>query len=324
MGAYPIGAYLPVTTQEMLAGVYRFPAIACRGRSVVTNATPVAPYRGAGRPEATALVERAMDMLAAELGMDPVEVRRRNLIPPDAFPFTTASGTTYDVGAYEAALDEALRVVGLRGAARRAGRAPCARRSPDAGDRPVHLRRDHVVLLEGVRLGRRWTPTASVTVLTGHVAARAGPRDRVRADRVLGDGRPAWSPCAVDPLRHGPRAARRRHVGVAVAAGGWLRRLRARRGREREGADRSRPICWRWTPGTWRRCRRADRGARRARALRHVGGARRGRGRRRPAARGHGAGPGVRGDVPRARFDVPVRHPRRRRGGGHADGRGRG
>lgn len=112
MGAYPIGAFLPVTTQEMLAGVYRFPAIACSGRSVVTNATPVAPYRGAGRPEATALVERAMDLLAAELGMDPAEVRRVNLVPPDAFPYTTASGTTYDVGAYEATLDEALRVAG--------------------------------------------------------------------------------------------------------------------------------------------------------------------------------------------------------------------
>ena len=112
MGAYPIGAYLPVTTQEMLAGVYTIPRIAFRGRSVVTNATPVAPYRGAGRPEATALVERAIDLLAAELGMDPVEVRRKNLIPSGAFPYTTASGTTYDVGDYERALDEALRIAG--------------------------------------------------------------------------------------------------------------------------------------------------------------------------------------------------------------------
>jgi Aerobic-type carbon monoxide dehydrogenase, large subunit CoxL/CutL homologs len=112
MGAYPIGAFLPTTTQEMLSGVYRFPAIACRGRSVVTNATPIAPYRGAGRPEATALVERAMDMLAAELAMDPAELRRMNLIPPDAFPFTTVSGATYDVGDYETALDEALRLAG--------------------------------------------------------------------------------------------------------------------------------------------------------------------------------------------------------------------
>ena len=112
MGAYPIGAFMPTTTADMLAGVYRIPRISYRGRSVVTNATPVAPYRGAGRPEATALVERAIDLVAGELGMDPVEVRRRNLIPAEAFPFTTAVGTTYDTGDYERALNEALRLVG--------------------------------------------------------------------------------------------------------------------------------------------------------------------------------------------------------------------
>jgi carbon-monoxide dehydrogenase large subunit len=112
MGAYPTATYLPPTTQMMLSGVYRIPRIACRGRSVVTNTTPVAPYRGAGRPEATALLERSMDLLAAELEMDPAEIRRRNLIPPDAFPYDTAVGTTYDVGDYERALDEALRLSG--------------------------------------------------------------------------------------------------------------------------------------------------------------------------------------------------------------------
>jgi aerobic carbon-monoxide dehydrogenase large subunit len=112
MGAYPIGAFMPGTTQEMLSGAYRIPRIVSSGRSVVTNTTPVAPYRGAGRPEATALVERAMDLLADELGMDPVELRRKNLIRPNEFPFTTVTGATYDSGNYEAPLDEALRLVG--------------------------------------------------------------------------------------------------------------------------------------------------------------------------------------------------------------------
>ncbi len=112
LGAYPIAAYLPPTTQMMLSGVYRIPRIASRGRSVVTPTTPVAPYRGAGRPEATALLERAMDMLAVELGLDPVELRRKNLIPADAFPLETAAGTTYDTGDYEHALDEVLRLSG--------------------------------------------------------------------------------------------------------------------------------------------------------------------------------------------------------------------
>jgi aerobic carbon-monoxide dehydrogenase large subunit len=111
MGAYPIAAFLPTTTQEMLGGVYAIRRIACRGRAVVTNTTPVGPYRGAGRPEAAALIERAIDLVAAELGMDPVDVRRRNLIPPDAFPYETASGTVYDVGDYERSLDRALALV---------------------------------------------------------------------------------------------------------------------------------------------------------------------------------------------------------------------
>jgi carbon-monoxide dehydrogenase large subunit len=112
LGAYPISAYLAPTTRMMLSGVYRVPAIASRGRSVVTNATPVAPYRGAGRPEATALLERAMDVLAAALGMDPAEVRRRNLVPSEDFPHETAVGTTYDSGDYARALDRVLRASG--------------------------------------------------------------------------------------------------------------------------------------------------------------------------------------------------------------------
>ena len=113
MGAYPIGAFLPTTTQEMLSGVYTIRGIACRGRSVVTNATPVAPYRGAGRPEATALIERAIDLVAAELEMDPVVVRRKNMIAPDVFPYETPSGTVYDIGDYERSLDLALELADI-------------------------------------------------------------------------------------------------------------------------------------------------------------------------------------------------------------------
>jgi aerobic carbon-monoxide dehydrogenase large subunit len=112
MGAYPLAAFMPTTTGEMLGGVYRIPKIAYRGCSVVTNGPPVGSYRGAGRPEAAACVERAVDMVAAALGMDPVQVRRKNLIPPGAFPYTTAVGTTYDSGDYEASLDRALELVG--------------------------------------------------------------------------------------------------------------------------------------------------------------------------------------------------------------------
>jgi carbon-monoxide dehydrogenase large subunit len=104
-----MGAILaPFMTRPMASGVYAIPAIECRTTSVVTNTTPTVAYRGAGRPEATAAIERAMDLFAAEIGMDPAEVRRINLIPKFDEPHTTVIGQTYDVGDYESALDKAL------------------------------------------------------------------------------------------------------------------------------------------------------------------------------------------------------------------------
>src|SRR3712207_176050 len=99
-------------TRTMLTGVYDIPKAGFNSRSVVTNTTPTVAYRGAGRPEATAAVERAMDLFAAEIGMDPAEVRRKNLIPADAFPHTTPTGATYDVGDYERSLDLVLEAAG--------------------------------------------------------------------------------------------------------------------------------------------------------------------------------------------------------------------
>ncbi|HVF32486.1 MAG TPA: xanthine dehydrogenase family protein molybdopterin-binding subunit [Acidimicrobiales bacterium] len=108
-GAYPrMGAVLPFMTRTMLTGVYAIPDAEFAATSVVTNTTPTVAYRGAGRPEAAAAVERAVDLFAAEIGMDPAEVRRRNFIGADEFPYKTRMGTTYDSGDYAGALDLAL------------------------------------------------------------------------------------------------------------------------------------------------------------------------------------------------------------------------
>ena len=112
-GAYPVlGAFLPNLTALMASGVYAIPRIEFEGRSVVTNTTPISAFRGAGRPEASQAIERALDAFAAELELDPVEVRRRNFIPADAFPHTTVTHAAYDSGDYEGALDLVLRSAG--------------------------------------------------------------------------------------------------------------------------------------------------------------------------------------------------------------------
>jgi carbon-monoxide dehydrogenase large subunit len=112
-GAYPGDAVLmPFLTGQMASGVYRIPRVDFAYRAVVTNTTPIGAYRGAGRPEATALVERAMDQLAARLDLDPAELRRRNFIPPEDFPHQTVAGARYDSGEYARALDRALEAAG--------------------------------------------------------------------------------------------------------------------------------------------------------------------------------------------------------------------
>jgi aerobic carbon-monoxide dehydrogenase large subunit len=102
-------ALIATLTPIVLPGPYRIPSIGFELVGVFTNKTPVGAYRGAGRPEATFLVERIMDTVAHELGLDPAEVRRKNYIPPEAFPYKTPLGTPYDSGNYEPALDKLLQ-----------------------------------------------------------------------------------------------------------------------------------------------------------------------------------------------------------------------
>ena len=112
-GAYPrTGGFLPGLTCLMAPGVYDIPVVQAGYRVVVSNATPVHAYRGAGRPEATAAVERAVDLFAAAVGMDPAEVRRRNVVGPDKFPFETKTGALYDSGRYAEVLDKVLAAAG--------------------------------------------------------------------------------------------------------------------------------------------------------------------------------------------------------------------
>ncbi|MEY4223141.1 MAG: hypothetical protein RIS33_75, partial [Actinomycetota bacterium] len=114
LGAYgdPTGLGLAVLTTWMAAGAYRIPKVSTSFRTVVTNTTPVAAYRGAGRPEAAYSIERIVDQVARQTGLDPAVVRQRNFIPPSAFPYETHNeAVVYDSADFPAALAECLRIV---------------------------------------------------------------------------------------------------------------------------------------------------------------------------------------------------------------------
>jgi carbon-monoxide dehydrogenase large subunit len=112
IGAYPVFTFIPDLTLMMGIGVYKIANVDLQSTCVFTNSTSVAAYRGAGRPEAAYYLERLIDVIAAELGRAPEEVRRKNFIPPSAFPYAAPTGQNYDSGEYDRALTKALDRVG--------------------------------------------------------------------------------------------------------------------------------------------------------------------------------------------------------------------
>ncbi len=180
MGAY-LSTFAPCVPTylyaTLLAGVYTTPVIYCEVKAVFTNTVPVDAYRGAGRPEATFLLERLMDVAARETGIDRVELRRRNFIPNDAFPYQTPVALQYDSGNYHATLDEALKAADWAGFEAR--RAESAKRGKLRGIgcstylEACGIAPSAVVGSLGARAGLyevgtiRVHPTGSVTVLTG-------------------------------------------------------------------------------------------------------------------------------------------------------------
>jgi aerobic carbon-monoxide dehydrogenase large subunit len=176
-GAYPrFAAFLPSRARQLASGAYAIPRVEAGGRSLVTTTVPVGPYRGAGRPEATMAIERAVDLFAAEVGMDPAELRRRNLVAGDAFPWTTATGTVYDSGDYRRALELALEVGGYAGA-----RAEQASRRAAGGPRQLGVGLSSYVEVSGGGPGGEYgavevTPAGGALVRTGSSASGQGHR----------------------------------------------------------------------------------------------------------------------------------------------------
>ena len=180
MGAY-LSTFAPCVPTylyaTLLAGVYTTPQIYCEVQAVVTNTVPVDAYRGAGRPEATYLLERLIDRAARETGLEQVEIRRRNFIPSDAFPYQTPVALQYDSGDYTATLDQAMTAARIDGFAKR--KADAEKRGKRRGlgystyIEACGIAPSAVVGSLGARAGLfesaevRVHPTGSVTVFTG-------------------------------------------------------------------------------------------------------------------------------------------------------------
>jgi carbon-monoxide dehydrogenase large subunit len=193
MGAYCGRGVIPFSTSRtMSTGVYSIPRISLHSLGVVTNATPTGPYRGAGRPEATALLERAIDLLATELGIDTVELRRRNLIAANAFPYLAPSGACYDSGDYPRALERATELAGYD-----ALRSEQAERRSSGAVRQIGIGISCFVEISGTgsEYGAvRLEPDGNVVVVTGSsphgqghettLAQLAADRFRVRVNDV--------------------------------------------------------------------------------------------------------------------------------------------
>ncbi|MEN9937111.1 MAG: hypothetical protein RLZZ387_3690 [Chloroflexota bacterium] len=224
LGAYPVAAGIPNLTGAMAVGTYAIPAVDFEVTAVFTNTTPVAAYRGAGRPEAAYYLERLMDAVAREMGLDPVEVRRRNFIPPEAFPYKTPVGTLYDTGEYDKALTKALEVSGYETL-----RAEQARRRA-AGDTTL-MGIGIACYVEMCGFGPyesahvRVEPSGTVTVMTGispHGQGNATTFAQIVADQLGADFDQIvvkWGDTATTPMGNGTMGSR----SLAVGGGALVR-----------------------------------------------------------------------------------------------------
>jgi carbon-monoxide dehydrogenase large subunit len=211
-------------TSVVLPGPYRTPAIRFELQGVFTTKTPVGAYRGAGRPEATYLMERIVDLVADRLQLDPADVRRRNFIPPEAFPYTTPLGESYDSGAYAPALDRLLALADY--AALRREQA-AARQDPHRPLIGIGLS----AYLEICAFGPwesatvRVEPGGAVTVLAGtapHGQGHTTPFKQIVADQLgvpLDDIRVRFNDTATVPTGTGTFGSRSAAVGGSAVLG---------------------------------------------------------------------------------------------------------
>ena len=165
MGSHVFGAAMvvPLFAIRLSPGVYQIPAVHAVARAVLTNAIPIAPYRGAGRPEATYLIEQLMDRAARVIGVDPIEIRRRNFIPASAMPHKVQTGITYDSGDFVHVMDECLKLADWDGFAKRAAET---KKSGKLRGRGIAYFLEEAAVFND-RMVLRFDPSGTLTILAG-------------------------------------------------------------------------------------------------------------------------------------------------------------
>jgi aerobic carbon-monoxide dehydrogenase large subunit len=165
MGSHVFGASMvvPLFAMRLAPGVYQIPAVHCVGKAVFTNTIPLAPYRGAGRPEATYLIEQLLDRAANVIGIDPIEIRRRNFIPSSAMPHKIQTGITYDSGDFVHVMDECLKVADWDGFAKRSAES---KKNGKLRGRGIGYFLEEAAVFND-RMVLRFDPSGMLTILAG-------------------------------------------------------------------------------------------------------------------------------------------------------------
>ena len=165
MGSHVFGAAMvvPLFAMRLAPGVYQVPAVHAVARAVFTNVIPTAPYRGAGRPEATFLIEQLLDRAARVVGIDPIEIRRRNFIPAAAMPHKIGTGITYDSGDFVHVMDECLKLADWNGFAKRASESKKAGKLRGRG---IGYFLEEAAVFND-RMVLRFDPSGMLTILAG-------------------------------------------------------------------------------------------------------------------------------------------------------------
>jgi carbon-monoxide dehydrogenase large subunit len=165
MGSHVFGASMvvPLFALRLAPGVYQIPAVHAFGKAVLTNTIPLAPYRGAGRPEATYLIEQLLDRAARVIGIDPIEIRRRNFIPAAAMPHKIGTGITYDSGDFVHVMDECLKLADWNGFAKRAAES---KKNGKLRGRGIGYFLEEAAVFND-RMVLRFDPSGMLTILAG-------------------------------------------------------------------------------------------------------------------------------------------------------------